>query len=81
MDSDGGFVSVTIRAVVTFAKVLSERVYIGRSRKRWISAVRRPRAKLLRDVFVVSFGVACVYVRVCVRVCVSRANHGEITST
>ena len=57
---------MTIRAVVTFAKVLSERVYIGRSSKRWISAVRRPRAKLLRDVFVVSFGV---YMRVCVCVC------------
>lgn len=37
------------------AKVLGGRVYIGRSRKRWISAARRSRAKLLRDVFAVSF--------------------------
>lgn len=41
------------------AKVLSVRVYIGRSRKRWISTVSRPRAKLLRDVFVVSFAGVC----------------------
>lgn len=41
------------------AKVLGVRVYIGRSRKRWISTVRRPRAKLLRDVFVVSFCTVC----------------------
>ena len=48
-------VGVTMRPRCRTAKVLSVRVYIGRSRKRWISSVSRPRAKLLRDVFVVSY--------------------------
>lgn len=51
-------VGVTMRPRCRTAKVLSVRVYIGRSRKRWISSVSRPRAKLLR---------VCRFVRRCAR--------------